>query len=153
MTPRRRATCAVVAGALAAVALALATKGLMDSDDAAVSQRRTAAAVAHAYLRALERADPAALRDLAPPGYDARADVEREIASYGGLRPRAAVSTTRDLAPDVLTMRIRGLDAGGRPLQWTENLVRKDGGWFVLLGSLPPRGDARPRSSAAESES
>lgn len=55
-----------------------------DGDGRASAQ--TAPIVVERYLSALEHKDRSALRELAPPGYDASTDVEDRLATYGGIR-------------------------------------------------------------------
>jgi len=108
---------------------------------------RTAAVVVDRYLDALQRRDEEAIVALAPPGYDAGDDVGDRLARYGGIRPGAQTSLTSDITPTVMTVRIRAIAAAGQQLRWTENLVRRQRGWYVLLGSRPTRAGERPSSS------
>lgn len=144
---------AIIAAAAVVAAIVLVTwKWIGDrdgSDGDGRASAQTAPIVVERYLSALQHKDRSALRELAPPGYDASGDVEDRLAKYGEIRQGANTSLTKDFAPDVLTLRIRAVGADGRPLRWTENLVRKAGGWFVLLGGAQPHGDARPSSSTA----
>jgi hypothetical protein len=147
---RRLSWVAVVVAVLVAVA---AWKWAADRESTSGRGGRTvsptAAAAAERYLDALQRVDRAAVADVAPPGYEASDDVDDRIAKYGGIRPGTQISLVSDLTKDVMTLRIRAIDAGGRPLRWTENLVRRPEGWYVLLGGAPTGSRGRPSSSTA----
>jgi len=140
--------------ALPAVVVVLLVVGLLTwmwpsdrdgSDDDGRDPAPTAVVAAERYLTALEHRDRAAVAALAPPGYDASDEIDGRLERYGGIRAGARTALSSDIAPGVMTLRIRATAAGGSPLRWTENLVRRPQGWYVVLGSAA--GAGKPPSS------
>lgn len=105
--------------------------------------------VVREYLAALAVRDEAAIGRLTPPGYDVEVDVKDRLTRFGGLDATAAVlEFSESVTPEVVSVSIKASRGISGKLVWTENLVRRDGGWHIILGSNP-RASPLPRSSLA----
>lgn len=121
---------------LVAVAAAALVSAAWPEDS--VGGPETARPVVDQYLQALEASDREAVLALAPPGYEAESDVADRLQKYSGrvASANAIVQLTAEVSPSAVTARIT-TNVGGVTQTWTENVVRHDNSWYMLLGSAP----------------
>lgn len=97
------------------------------------------------YIIALHEHNCMGIRALVPGDYEAQADIDDRLEKFGGVRiDTTKIDISSDINPDILSAYINSSSDGGQVVKWTENLVWRDGQWWLVLGSLRP-GDLRSR--------